>query len=572
MGYHELDRLISEKRLWVKHQKSLDMPTPTFQISVWDIYQDIYQQAENLPEPEKLLSYARNDEHTSEGTKKSNVVVNAQYIRDTPRYQRLKTLESNLRKITLYNDYIRPSMKRKFSHLFEGQVVDGKELLSYGDEQFIEVAYRSILNREAEQEAIRNAIIAMHQPGASPLDLLESLVNSQEGKKRPVRIKGVRWKKCKLKLKRQILKIPGLGHVCRWLSAVLLLPSRLRELQNRITAIEVYKLYEISQNINYINQLNTENISDVKKQIETLDRRLTDDVCTVREGMEALHSQWADDVGQLENEIHILENVYTQQQELLTALQRKIEKYEQYKMQLQQQNEKTAVEKKKLVDRLYYDYKKNLMTKDFDQYRKDIQPYLDRLNQWTGDKPKDKLKIVDLGCGFCEWLYIMQEAGYAPLGVDSNDLMMGEARNEHHLQLVKKDAITFLNETESQSIDVLFSFHLIEHLTFDELMVFMKECSRVVKPGGLFVCATPNPENLFTATKEFYMDPTHRKPIPIELLAFYFEEFQFEVIDELKLNPRNEWPYEYKQNDAISGIVFRCNMEQESSVWGVKKS
>lgn len=516
MKIDDLDMLISQKQNWIKHKKTLDMPEISDEISVWDIYQEIYKTADELPD-----EFTGHD--TIWKTEQTPEIVSSQYIRSTHKYQMLKKMESRLRGSTLYNDHIRPKIKKRISYLFEGQVIDGKELLSYQNEQFIQVAYRSILNREADSADIHNAMIALYQPGANRIDLLESLCSSDEGKNRQVRIKRIKFKKLKLKSKRFLLKIPVVGHALRWTSAIILLPRRLRELQNRITAVEMYKLYEINGHID-----------GLSGRIDMLNGHL-------------------DGYG-----------------EDLLILNDKINQEEQRKKYLIQQNEYAAAEKKKIIDRLYYDYKHDLMVKDFETYRKDIQPYLDRLNRWSENKAKHELKIVDLGCGFGEWVRIMQEAGYSPLGVDSNDLMMDEAIN-NNLPVVREDAMAYLNKVETQTLDVLFSFHLIEHLTFVEFIDFMNECNRVLKSGGLFVCATPNPENLLTATKEFYMDPTHIKPIPIELLEFYFKEFGFDVVEKLKLSSRNEWPYEYKQDDTMSHIVFRFNMEQESSVWGVKK-
>lgn len=43
---------------------------------------------------------------------------------------------------------------------------------------------------------------------------------------------------------------------------------------------------------------------------------------------------------------------------------------------------------------------------------------------------------------------------------------------------------------ENNSFDCVVSFQVIEHIKNDEL--FVKEISRVLKPGGIFLCTTPN--------------------------------------------------------------------------------
>ena len=39
MKIDDLDMLISQKKNWIQHKKTLDMPEISDEISVWDIYQ-----------------------------------------------------------------------------------------------------------------------------------------------------------------------------------------------------------------------------------------------------------------------------------------------------------------------------------------------------------------------------------------------------------------------------------------------------------------------------------------------------------------------------------------------------
>jgi O-antigen chain-terminating methyltransferase len=63
---------------------------------------------------------------------------------------------------------------------------------------------------------------------------------------------------------------------------------------------------------------------------------------------------------------------------------------------------------------------------------------------------------------------------------------------------------------------------------------------RVLKPGGLLIMETPNPENLVVATRNFYLDPTHQRPIPSPLLAFVAEHAGFARVKTLRLQESNE--------------------------------
>jgi predicted SAM-dependent methyltransferase len=47
-----------------------------------------------------------------------------------------------------------------------------------------------------------------------------------------------------------------------------------------------------------------------------------------------------------------------------------------------------------------------------------------------------------------------------------------------------------------ESFDLIFSEHMIEHVPFDDGMRMLRECYRILKPGGCIRIATPNLENI----------------------------------------------------------------------------
>ena len=54
------------------------------------------------------------------------------------------------------------------------------------------------------------------------------------------------------------------------------------------------------------------------------------------------------------------------------------------------------------------------------------------------------------------------------------------------------------------------------------------------------VIETPNPECLAIFASHFYLDPTHTRPVPHPLLAFYMEECGFGQIQVRRLSPAVE--------------------------------
>jgi O-antigen chain-terminating methyltransferase len=131
-------------------------------------------------------------------------------------------------------------------------------------------------------------------------------------------------------------------------------------------------------------------------------------------------------------------------------------------------------------------------------------------------------KAIDLGCGRGEWLELLKETGIDAQGVDLDDGMLAACR-QLGLKVQTQDAIVFLKSIPDASQAVVSGFHIIEHLPFDSLQELVKETLRVLKPGGLLILETPNPENLVVGTSAFYLDPTHQRPIPPQLLEFLTE-------------------------------------------------
>lgn len=141
---------------------------------------------------------------------------------------------------------------------------------------------------------------------------------------------------------------------------------------------------------------------------------------------------------------------------------------------------------------------------------------------------------LDLGCGRCEWLEILTEAGFNAFGIDNDEHMLAEGK-KLGFNLVCADAIEYLKTLDSESQVVISAFHLVEHIAFSDLQILVSEALRVLKPGGLLIMETPNPENIIVGSCAFYMDPTHNRPIPPNLLSFLPEYYGYKKNKILRL-------------------------------------
>ena len=190
------------------------------------------------------------------------------------------------------------------------------------------------------------------------------------------------------------------------------------------------------------------------------------------------------------------------------------------------------------------------VTAPMDNHRLDaLYAALEDRFRGSRDEIKDRFKIylpyietardggvIDLGCGRGEWLELLNENGFKTRGVEMNRVLIETCR-ERNLEVVEDDMIAFLRAQPAESTGAVTGFHIIEHVAIDALVSLLDEVMRVLRPGGVAIFETPNPENVLVGSNFFYLDPTHHHPLPSELTQFLFESRGFHRIEVLKLHP-----------------------------------
>ncbi|MFP5268874.1 class I SAM-dependent methyltransferase [Coleofasciculus sp.] len=196
----------------------------------------------------------------------------------------------------------------------------------------------------------------------------------------------------------------------------------------------------------------------------------------------------------------------------------------------------TFQEEKGLFDGFY-----GALTDHFRGSREEIlarlKVYLPRIAEakiGTQDSP-----ILDIGCGRGEWVELLRDAGYVAQGLDISQIMLEQCKTRE-LDVIEADALTYLQSKPDGSLGAVTGFHLIEHLPFPVLMNLMNESVRVLKSGGLVLFETPNPQNVLVGTHNFYLDPSHLKPLPSALVKFMLEHCGLEQVDIINLHPYGE--------------------------------
>jgi len=211
--------------------------------------------------------------------------------------------------------------------------------------------------------------------------------------------------------------------------------------------------------------------------------------------------------------------------------------------------------------------------------RERLRLYLPTL---TGKGP-----VLDLGCGRGELLSLLEEQGIEGRGIDGSEQMV-EVCRERGLRAERADLFAALAAIPAGSLGAVVSFHVIEHLPPDSLDRLVRLAWVALRPGGVLILETPSPMALAAGARNFWLDPTHKRPVHPESLKLSFELAGFDPIERLDLRPfpaseqlpelaLAEFPAEQRElADRVNRLRDRLNDllygAQDFALIGTKKS
>lgn len=160
------------------------------------------------------------------------------------------------------------------------------------------------------------------------------------------------------------------------------------------------------------------------------------------------------------------------------------------------------------------------------RFRGDPEEILANLESRYGDLLMHHQPIVDVGCGRAELLEKLASHGAEVIGVEPDPGMVAEGR-ARGVTVHEAYASDYLRSVPDHSLGSIFSAHVAEHLQLDVLIELLELSIRKLKPGGVFVAETPNPESLIVLGNSYILDPTHVWPLHPSLLTFLCESAGF---------------------------------------------
>ncbi len=141
-------------------------------------------------------------------------------------------------------------------------------------------------------------------------------------------------------------------------------------------------------------------------------------------------------------------------------------------------------------------------------------------------------KLLEMGCGLGHLLGLLQDDFHC-VGIDLIDYSIEQT----HLNAPKAEAFQMsaddLSAFESNSFSVVVALHLVEHLPNPEHTI--QQVNRILKPGGLWLFATPHPDYSLRRFKDrdndaIGKDKTHINVHPPQQWRTWCEQNGFKML------------------------------------------
>lgn len=126
--------------------------------------------------------------------------------------------------------------------------------------------------------------------------------------------------------------------------------------------------------------------------------------------------------------------------------------------------------------------------------------------------PADGGRLLEMGCGLGHLLGLLQD-DFQAVGIDLIDYSIEQTRiNAPKAEAIQMDVSEIGARFERESFSAVVALHLVEHLPDPQQTI--REVSDLLKPGGVFLYATPQPDYTLRrfkdrATDAIGKDQTH---------------------------------------------------------------
>lgn len=147
-------------------------------------------------------------------------------------------------------------------------------------------------------------------------------------------------------------------------------------------------------------------------------------------------------------------------------------------------------------------------------------------------RPHDNGQLLELGCGLGHLLGLLQDDFHC-VGIDLIDYSIEQTKINAPKAEAYVDSADDLSRFGTGQFSVVVALHLVEHLPDPQNTIM--QVNRILKTGGLFLFATPNPVYALRrfkdpATDAIGKDPTHINVQPPRIWRRWVEQKNFRVL------------------------------------------
>ena len=151
---------------------------------------------------------------------------------------------------------------------------------------------------------------------------------------------------------------------------------------------------------------------------------------------------------------------------------------------------------------------------------------------------KNKGIALDFGCGVGRLTEPLSKHFKKVIGIDVSDHMLELAKEHADKSKIKNidyKGVESLSSIKSNSIDLVVTRFVLEHIPPTVAKKYIKEFTRILKPNGLATFEAPfaEPEGNEKHTKK-YIEKSKKEDIPITLVFSIPKKEVYEIIDEGK--------------------------------------
>jgi len=377
-----------------------------------------------------------------------------------------------------------------------------EDFFVYNEVEFIENVYLTLLKREPTHQELNNYLNLLRNGKKSKAQVITNIRYSEDGKKVAVKLLGSK--------KRYLISIlsslPIFGYLLKSLITLLTLPKLIKRLNS----------YE-----NFMQQVKNENndkFTQVDERFTQADERFTqaDERFTQ---VDERFSQVQEQFIQVNERHDVSDTTPFLEVKSKDFLSIAIEKFPYSKDKFKDFDN----------DELYYSLFENVFYDSVavTHKQKVYLNYIPIIN--STETPH-----LDIGCGRGEFLKLLKENKNEAIGIDINEIEV-KTLKQQNFNVEHIDMIKYLQNTLT-TFSSISALQVIEHIDYDVLKSFISLAYKKLEKNGIIFLETINPHNK-VAFNSFYMDETHKRPLPPEMVAFLLQYIGFKDVKFIYTSP-----------------------------------